>query len=181
MNVTDLMINAGITSDDLSTDKLKESSQFIKSLKEKGLSDDNIINELKEYFKEDVNIPNKIIVGNTHSDTVAEKHNLKLSYRERDRLFKKEYTDLKIKVCLNCFELFALFAVAFFASYKLLTYFISWNSRILPLVISGVISLGLVFVFFKVKKYQLTINRFDREAIYKRISQDLLKNKSKKN
>ena len=99
-----------------------------------------------------------------------------LGYRERDKLYKKEYSSLKIKIVLNCFELFALFSVLAIVSYLLLT-LLEWNDFLIPITISIAVSLMFTGIFYKIKKYQISITRFDKEGIYKKISKDLLNNK----
>lgn len=97
----------------------------------------------------------------------------KLGYRERDRLFKKYFTELKIKVALNWFEIFALMLLSFFICFKLMPY-IGVHVKITALVIAGVSSAFLTLLFCYIRKYKLTINRFDKEHIYKRLSSELL-------
>ncbi len=98
---------------------------------------------------------------------------IKLRYRDRDTLFKKEYTELKIKVALNWFEIVALITVSFFISFKLLLY-VKWQSNFIPVLISIAIALGITYLFCCFRKYQLKITRFDKEHIYKKISNDLI-------
>ena len=104
---------------------------------------------------------------------------IKLSYSERDKLFKKEYSELKNRVALNWFEIFALLVVSFFIALKTLTYF-SIDSIAILTMISLIIAGGVCFLFCCFRKYQLKITRFDKEHIYKKISQELM-DESKKN
>lgn len=97
---------------------------------------------------------------------------IKLSYRDRDKLFKKYFTELKIKVALNWFELLALLTVSLFTSYKLLAY--SGSNRATSIVMSVIISIVITCLFCYIRKYKLTINRFDKEHIYKRLSNELI-------
>jgi len=101
-----------------------------------------------------------------------------LGYRERDKLYQKEYSALKIKIALNCFELFAMCVVLSIGFYLLATTLFEWTDPFPPTAISIVLGLILTGVFFKVKNYQVYISRFDKEDIYKKISKDLLKEKS---
>jgi|GEM_PF-2915449 len=98
--------------------------------------------------------------------------NSQLGYRERDKLFKKYYTDLKIKVVLNWFELIALLAVSFFASFKLLQ-LMGLNSKVTTLFSAIIIAIIITALFSYIRKYKLSINRFDKENIYKKISTQL--------
>ncbi|MCB0402613.1 MAG: hypothetical protein KDD41_11055 [Flavobacteriales bacterium] len=97
----------------------------------------------------------------------------KLGYKERDKLFKKYFTELKIKVALNWFEIFALTILTFFVGYKLMPY-VGVHVKVTALVIAGCSSLFLTLLFCYIRKYKLTINRFDKEHIYKRLSSELL-------
>jgi hypothetical protein len=98
---------------------------------------------------------------------------IKLRTKDRDLLFKKEYSKLKIKVALNWFEIFALLIVAFLVSLKT-AFYLNIGSTTISLVISLAIALGITFLFSIFRKYQLKITRFDKEHIYKRISNDLI-------
>ena len=99
---------------------------------------------------------------------------IRLKYRDRDTLFKKEYSELKIKVALNWFELIALLLVGFFLSIKVSISYLKIESIFITVVISLIIALGIVFLFSCFRKYQLKITRFDKEHIYKKISKDLI-------
>ncbi len=103
---------------------------------------------------------------------------IKLRYRDRDLMFKKEYSQLKIKVALNWFEIFALIIVAFFISLKVCAWL---NIGNLPVntVIASITSIGITFLFSCFRKYQLKITRFDKEHIYKKISNDLIEESKK--
>ena len=101
---------------------------------------------------------------------------IKLGYTERDKLFKKEYNELKIKVALNWFEIIALIIVTFFITLKA-TSLLQLDSIIIPVSISLIAAGGLTFLFCCFRKYQLKITRFDREHIYKKISKDLIESK----
>lgn len=68
-----------------------------------------------------------------------------LGYRERDKLFKKYFTDLKIKVTLNWFELIALLTVSFFGGFKLLVLMGLSNKS---LCIIAAFAISLMFTFF---------------------------------
>ena len=103
---------------------------------------------------------------------------IKLGTSERDRLFKKEFTELRIKVALNWFELFVLLLISFSVSYKLASLF-TWKSIFIPLAISVLAGILITGVFSFFRNYQLSISRFDKEDIYKKISDDLI-NESKK-
>lgn len=111
---------------------------------------------------------------NTYNLTAQKKATL--GYRIRDLKYKKEYAALKIKIALNCFELLTLYLVLFIVFF-MLTNITSWSNITTPIAISGIISFVFVFLFYKHKNYQLTINRFDKENIYKKISQELLNDK----
>jgi len=99
---------------------------------------------------------------------------IRLKYSERDALFKKEYSELKIKVALNWFELIALLLVGFFLSIKVSISYLKIESIFVSVIISLMIALGVVFLFSCFRKYQLKISRFDKEHIYKKISKDLI-------
>ncbi len=103
---------------------------------------------------------------------------IKLRSRDRDILFKKEYAQLKIKVALNWFEIFALLIVSFLATLKTSTH-LKIGSISLSVLISLIVAIGIAFVFSMFRKYQLKITRFDKEHIYKKISNDLI-DKTKK-
>jgi Na+/glutamate symporter len=98
--------------------------------------------------------------------------NNQLGYRERDKLFKKHFTELKIKVALNWFELIALLAVSFFASIKLLE-LIGLDSKLTTVLFAATIAIIITALFCYIRKYKLSINRFDKERIYKLISKEL--------
>ena len=98
---------------------------------------------------------------------------VQLGYRERDKLFKKYFSELRIKVALNWFELFALFVVAGFVSFKILCHF-QISSRLSCIMMGFGLGVLLTIAFSFVRKYKLAINRFDKERIYKRVSSELL-------
>lgn len=98
--------------------------------------------------------------------------NNQLGYRERDKLFKKYYVELKIKVALNWFELIALLVVSFFGSFKLLKVMGMHNN--VSCILSGLVIASIITGLFSyIRKYRLSINRFDKERIYKRVSNEL--------
>ena len=103
---------------------------------------------------------------------------IKLRYKDRDILFKKEYTQLKIRVVLNWLEVFVLLMVSFFILLKIS---LSLNiGALLPnLGISILSSLAIVFSFSYFRNYHLKITRFDKEDIYKKISNDLIEGSKK--
>ena len=96
----------------------------------------------------------------------------KLGYRERDALFQKYFTEFKIKVALNWFELLALLAVSFFGSLKLVQ-LMGVENRVTIIISSLAISFIVTLLFSYIRKYKLRINRFDKERIYKRVSAEL--------
>ena len=98
---------------------------------------------------------------------------IKLRYRDRDALFKKEFSELKIKVALNWFEIIALIAVSFLGSTKIL-FMLKIESITINILFSFTISLLVALLFSRFRKYQLKITRFDKEHIYKKISKDLI-------
>ncbi len=98
---------------------------------------------------------------------------IKLSYKERDKLFKKYYAELKIKVALNWFELLALLVLSFFICYKTFGY-IGVTDKITSIIMAIVGSIIVTLLFVYIRKYKLTINRFDRERIYKKLSSELI-------
>lgn len=98
---------------------------------------------------------------------------IKLRYRDRDTLFKKEYAELRVKVALNWFEIIALLSVSFFISLKLI-YLFNWETLLIPVIISILVSIGITYLFCCFRKYQLKITRFDKEHIYQKISKDLI-------
>jgi len=98
---------------------------------------------------------------------------IKLRYKDRDILFKKEYTQLKIRVTLNWLEVFMLLITSFFIVLKIS---LSFNfGTILPSTgIAILSSLVIIFTFSYFRNYHLKITRFDKEDIYKKISNDLI-------
>lgn len=98
---------------------------------------------------------------------------IKLSYRERNKLYKKYYNELKIKVTLNWFELIALLILAFFVFFKVFGY-IGVNGKTTTIIMSIISSIVLTSLFSYIRRYKLTINRFDKENIYKRLSNELI-------
>jgi hypothetical protein len=99
---------------------------------------------------------------------------VKLRYRDRDTLFKKEHTELKIKVALNWFELAVLVIVNSFLSYIGINHFFQFENIFIPVGIAVVISVGISYLFCCFRNYQLKITRFDKEHIYKKISNELI-------
>ncbi len=106
-----------------------------------------------------------------HSLMAASK--IKLSYKDRDKLFKKYFTELKIKVALNWFELIALLLVLLFVSFKLFTY-AGVSDKITVIIMALVSSIVITLIFSYIRKYKLSINRFDKENIYIRLSTELI-------
>ncbi|PJA09668.1 MAG: hypothetical protein COX70_01155 [Flavobacteriales bacterium CG_4_10_14_0_2_um_filter_32_8] len=104
---------------------------------------------------------------------------IKLGYDERDRLFKKEYIELKIKVVLNWFELSVLFLVSFIVSFELFSKYVL-KDIFFTVILSLVVGVLISWIFCCFRNYQFKISRFDKEDIYKRISTELIK-QSKKN
>jgi hypothetical protein len=105
---------------------------------------------------------------------------IKLGTNERDKLFKREFTELKIKVALNWFELMVLMLISFSISFKLV-YSYSWEYLFIPMIIATLISILITGVFSFFRKYQLNISRFDKEDIYKNISEKLIDESKKCN
>lgn len=101
--------------------------------------------------------------------------NSQLGYRERDKLFKKYYIELKIKVALNWFELIALLVVSFFGAFKLVKV-MGMHNRVSCILSAIVIACVITALFSYIRKYRLSINRFDKERIYKRVSNELHQN-----
>lgn len=101
-----------------------------------------------------------------------ESSKIKLKTKDRDVYFKKEFSKLKIKVALNWFELVALFLVAFFIVLKA-SFMLQKDYVAASLFISLLISTSVVLLFSSFRKHQLRITRFDKEHIYKKISEDL--------
>ena len=108
-----------------------------------------------------------------------ESQKIKLRYKDRELLFKKEYSQLKIKVALNWFEILTLIIISFFITFKLC---LSINLGTIPVttIISIIIALLSALLFSSFRKYQLKITRFDKEDIYKKVSNDLI-DKTRKN
>lgn len=104
---------------------------------------------------------------------------IKLGYRARDILFKKYFNELKIKVALNWCELIALLIITFFICFKLYGK-IGVNSKTTILVISVATSFAVTLVFSYIRKYKLSINRFDKENLYKRVSKELIEKTKEK-
>lgn len=105
--------------------------------------------------------------------------NIKLGYRERDKLFKKYFNELKVKVALNWFELVALLLVSLFVSYQLTAYF-GVKSKTTGIIMAVFASFFITFIFSYIRKYKLSINRFDKEKIYKRVSNELIEETKEK-
>lgn len=101
--------------------------------------------------------------------------NSQLGYREREKLFKKYFAELKIRVVLNWFELIALLTVSFFGSFKLLG-LMGMHNRVACIMFGLVISCVITALFSYIRKYKLSINRFDKERIYKKVSAELHEN-----
>ena len=99
--------------------------------------------------------------------------NHQLGYKERDKLYQKEYSSLKIKIALNCFEIFAIFIFTALGLYALMNTAHNWEIFFTPIAISIVISLIITIIFFKVKNYKVSISRFDKEDLYKKVSKEL--------
>jgi len=91
--------------------------------------------------------------------------------RTKDKLFIKEYDNLKNNIILNWIELFTLLLVSFLVSLKFLNV-IYWEHQTTPTLISGVLALFITVLFFSIKKHQLSITQFDKENIYKKISSE---------
>jgi len=101
------------------------------------------------------------------------KHNkIQLKTKARDVSFKKKLSKLKIKVALNWFELVALFLVTFFIVLKVI-FILKMSHVTVSIFISLLISTSITLLFYNFRKYQLRITRFDKEHIYKKISEDL--------
>ena len=105
---------------------------------------------------------------------------IKLGYDERDRLFKKEFTELKIKVVLNWFELIGLFLVSLIFSFEFLSEYVVKNI-LLTFILSILVSVFISWIFCCFRKSQFKISRFDKEDIYKKISADLIAQSKKEN
>lgn len=98
---------------------------------------------------------------------------IKLRYSDRDTLFKKEYSELKIKVALNWFEIIALITVSIIGLFKIIQ--ISEIKSIPVIIVLSLLGSTLITLLFcSFRKYQLKISRFDKEHIYKKISNDLI-------
>lgn len=104
---------------------------------------------------------------------VLDESKIKLRTRDRDTFFKKEFSKLRIKVALNWFEIIALFLVAFLSILKL-SFIVGIGDIALSIIIALVVAILITFLFSCFRKYQLKITRFDKEHIYKKISEDLI-------
>lgn len=102
-----------------------------------------------------------------------ESSKIKLRYRDRNLLFKKEYSELKIKVALNWFEIITLIVVVFLVSLKL-SFYLNLESLVGSIIISFISTIIITSLFCYFRKYQLKITRFDKEHIYKKISNELI-------
>lgn len=98
-----------------------------------------------------------------------------LGYKERDKLFKKYFVELKIKVTLNWFELIALLVLSFIGSFKLVKA-MGVSSRPMCMIAAFFIAIVFTLLFSYIRKYKLKIDRFDKERIYKRVSSELHEN-----
>lgn len=97
---------------------------------------------------------------------------IKLKTKERDALFKEEFSKLKIKVALNWFEIIVLIIVSFLGTLKISLSYI--DSIFFSVLVALFIALVVAFIFASFRNYQLRITRFDKEHIYKKISADLI-------
>ena len=98
---------------------------------------------------------------------------IKLRTRDRDTFFKKEFSKLKIKVALNWFELVALFLVTFLGTLKA-CFVLGLSYITLSIFIAIILATSIALLFSLFRKYQLKITRFDKEHIYKKISETLI-------
>jgi len=98
---------------------------------------------------------------------------IKLGYSERDKLFQKQLSELKTKVLLNWFEIFILLAVSFFITLKIIM-ILRTESMVIQIGLSILSSLIVTLLFCSFRGYQLNITRFDKEYIYKKISNELM-------
>jgi hypothetical protein len=103
---------------------------------------------------------------------------IKLRYKDRDILFNKEFSELKIKVALNWFEIIVLILLSLIVSFKSLQ-FLEVESISIIIISSLSFSALVTYFFCLFRKYQLKITRFDQEHIYQKISNELI-DKSKK-
>ncbi len=108
-----------------------------------------------------------------------ESNNIKLGQRERNQLFKKYYTEFKVKVIFNWFELFATILITFFGSFKIIKTLDIANWPMCA-VYAAICCIILSSLMAYIRCYKLFINRFDKENIYKRVSTELIE-KSKGN
>lgn len=101
---------------------------------------------------------------------------IKLKYRDRDIMFKKEYNQLRIRVACNWLEIVILIALIFFISFKTC---ISCNVEniLSTFLISGSLTFVIAFLAIRIRNYHLRITRFDKEHIYKQISAELIERK----
>ena len=99
-------------------------------------------------------------------------------YKNLDLLYNQRYTQLKIKVALNWFEIFAFIVVTFLITLKA---FLWLNIRNLSIIMVStlLISFLTAYIFASFRKYQLKITRFDKEDIYRAICKELI-DKAKK-
>ena len=100
---------------------------------------------------------------------------IRLRYKDRDILFKKEYNQLKIKVASNWLEILILITIIFYALFQTC---ISCNIEniIASIFISGLLTLLIALIVSNIRNYQLKITQSDKENVYKKISHDLLNN-----
>ena len=98
---------------------------------------------------------------------------IKIGTRERDKLFKKDFSELKIRVVLNWFEILALLVVSFFITLKIVSFF-ELEGIVVVVLISTLSSAVITYIFCQFRKYKLFITRFDKEDIYKKISAELI-------
>lgn len=110
---------------------------------------------------------------------VIQNKEIRLSSHARDVLFRKKFNELKVKVYLNFFELFAFFCVTIILSYFFIFKMIGTGKFIIFILISGIISSILTYLFYKVRGYQLLISKSDKEKIYMKVSKELLETKTK--
>ncbi len=100
-----------------------------------------------------------------------------MRYKDIDLLYKYEYSQLKIKVAMNWFEILSLIVVTALITLKAFSW-LKFGHLSINIALTILISFTITYLFSHFRKYKLTINRFDKENIYKEVCRKLI-NESK--
>jgi hypothetical protein len=100
-----------------------------------------------------------------------------MRYKNLDLLYNKKYSQLKIKVALNWFEIFSLLVATFLIALKTFSW-LKIGDLSITIVSTLIITFLTTYLFSIFRKYQLKITRFDKEDMYRDICRELI-NKAK--